>query len=520
MEPSTPPRASNQPPPPRGGAPGRFQRTHVVENATGSPSDNVVAFPPSSPPTVPPRHPSSPKKQSTDEVLSDVSSEAEGNPNAIIPAGLTEDAVQRAFGANADTTAPAAACRKGPPGASAGASSPAGGAAGGSGARRTGGLIMPTRKEGNDSVSMYSMSQSVLPLDPRERIYYRPRRHLLQCYVQRKKLQGLNLTSLLPGGGHKSYQFFLEHTNDFVLAAVPRNAKSRTMVEDTSDGVGGHFYAISKGGGNIVFTINQQQLDSDARSFVGKLSRRGSGLEMVMFSEGNKATRKEIMTVLLENFEDTSRSSFTVLLPAIDAESGYIKPIEGGEVKFLRDGRGGTSVVGGSRAGIDAAMAESSDDDVVDATMSTMTKTAPKFAAVDGSTGASGATGVPGSGSVDAVDTPSGGLLGAQKKWRTHSVLAREYKRDPRSPHIIVLKNKAPQWDGVLRGYKLDFHGRATKASEKNFQLVAVSDPQKVVMLFGKQSDDRFALDFRYPLCGLQAAAIATTIMTARKIIK
>lgn len=368
---------------------------------------------------------------------------------------------------------------------------------------------MPSRKEGSDSVSMYSMSQSVLPLDPRERIYYRPRRHLLQCYVQRKKQSGHGLAALLPGS-HQSYQFFLDHTNDFVLAAVPRNKRTRAAVEDTSDGVGGRFYNISSGGGNVVFSINQQQLDGDTRSFVGKLSRRGSGLEMVMFSEGNKATRKEIVAILLENFEDTSRSSFTVLLPAIDAESGYIKPVEGGEVRFLRDGRGGTSVVGGSRAGIDAAMADSSEDDV-DATMSTMAKAAPNFAAVDGT---SATPGVPEGRAGGVVD------LGLQKKWRSHSLLAREYKRDPQSPHIIVLKNKTPQWDGVLRGYKLDFHGRATKASEKNFQLVAASDPDKVVMLFGKQSDDRFALDFRYPLCGLQAAAIATTIMTARKIIK
>ena len=528
MNPSTPPRPPNQPPHPHGSAASvRFQRTHVVEN-TGSPTaatttDAAVApVLPCTPPTVPLRHPSSLQKQKKPEELvsNDSASEAEDNPNAVIPAGLTVDAVHRAFGSAADASAP--------PGAGAGVGVGGGGGGGGgahvagggspshgigsSGGRRPGGIIMPTRKEGNDSVSMYSMSQSVLPLDPRERIYYRPRRHLLQCYVERKKQQGHSIASLFPGG-HKSFQFFLEHTNDFVLAAVPRNAKSRAVVEDTSDGIGGRFYAVSKGVGNIVFTVNQQQLDNDSRSFVGKLSRRASGLEMVMFSEGDKATRKEIVVVLLENFEDTSRSSFTVVLPAIDAESGYIRPVEGGEVRFLRDGRGGTSVAGGSRAGIDAAMAESSEDEV-EATMSTMTKTAPKFAVVDAS-----ATPQVG-GTVEAPAMAEGAATSSQKKWRTHSLLAKEYRRDPRSPHIIVLKNKVPQWDGVLRGYTLDFHGRATKASEKNFQLVAASDPEKVVMLFGKQSEDRFALDFRYPLCGLQAAAIATTIMTARKMIK
>ncbi|KPI83098.1 tub family protein-like protein [Leptomonas seymouri] len=485
MNPSTPPRLST-PPPPRSSAPARFQRSHVVEG-TGSPAGTAAA-PPSHPPTIPQRHTPSSQKHASDES----SSGAEGNPNTVIPAGLTADAVQRAFGAGSSASASPTGPRK----AALGASSPSG-------------IILPTRKEGSDSVSMYSMSQSVLPQDPRERIYYRPRRHLLQCYVQRKKQDGLGIASILPGSS-KSFQFFLEHSNDFVLAAVPRNTKSRAMVEDTSDAVGGRYYSISKGGSNIVFTVNQQQLDSDSRSFVGKLSRRGNGLEMVMFSEGSKVTRKEIMAVLLENFEDTSQSSFTVVLPAIDAESGYIKPIEGGEVKFLRDGRGGTSLTSGSRTGIDAAMMGSSDEDV-EAPTSTTAKVAPSFSAVD-AYAAQGGGGNP--------DARSGDVMNSQKKWRSHSMLAKEYKRNPCSPHIIVLKNKVPQWDGVLRGYKLDFHGRATRASEKNFQLVAVTDPEKVVMLFGKQGDDRFALDFRYPLCGLQAAAIATTIMTARKVFK
>ncbi|KAK7201645.1 tub family protein-like protein [Novymonas esmeraldas] len=529
-KPATPPRSSQPPPPPRGGGGPRFQRSHVVDGATATAtappppprqqrptSSSASAAPPQTPPRLPHhstsaangakaaaaassgapdrrsshRHHRRPPGDSAGGGGLDAStaSDASDSCNAVIPFALTEGAVQRAFGGDGAPTSSSV-----PAAAAAGAARP--------GSGRAGGLIMPSRKEGSDAVSMYSMSQSVLPMDPRERIYYRPRRHLMQCYLERRKLKDLGITALLPGS-HKSFQFFLEHTNDFVLAAVPRSLKSRTMVEDTSSGIAGHFYPISQGGSNIVFTINQQQLDGDTRSFVGKLSRRGSGLEMVMFSEGSKATRKEILAVLLDNFADSSRSAFTVVLPAIDPDSGYLKPLEGGEVKFLRDGRGGTSVAGGSRAGIAEAMENSSEEDV-DTGTSTMTKAAPTFAAVGGAPSAS-----PGSGSAP----------GAQKKWRSHGLLAREYRRHPDSPNIVVLKNKAPQWDGVLRGYKLDFHGRATKASEKNFQLVAATEPEKVIMLFGKQSDDRFAIDFRYPLCGLQAAAIATTVMTARKVI-
>ncbi|AIN96690.1 tub family protein-like protein [Leishmania panamensis] len=401
--------------------------------------------------------------------------------NAVIPAKLTEDVVRCAFGSD---TAPSLAS-----GAVAGES----GACPGSG--RACSIIMPTCKEGSDAASMYSMSQSVLPMDPRERIYYRPRRHLLQCYLERRKLKGHGITSLLPGT-RKSFQFFLECTNDFVLAAVPRSLRSRIKVEDTSSGASGQLYPVTQGGTNIVFTINQQQLDGDTRSFVGKLSRRGNGMEMVMFSEGSKATRKEILAVLLHNFADTSQSSLTVLLPAIDPASGYIKPLEGGEVKFLRNGRGSLGEA-----------TENSDDDVDPAYLTT-SSAAPSSVPVGDSSRANSASSL-----------NSGETCGRQKKRCSHGVLASEYRRSPCSPSIVVLNSKTPEWDGVLRGHKLDFHGRATKASEKNFQLVAASDPGKVVMLFGKQSDDRFALDFRYPLCGLQAAAIATTVMTARKAI-
>ncbi|EPY19030.1 tub family protein-like protein [Strigomonas culicis] len=228
-------------------------------------------------------------------------------------------------------------------------------------------------------------------------------------------------------------------------------------------------------------------------SFVGKLSRRGGGTEMVMYSEGSVATRKEIAAVRMEASADGQRR-FKVILPAIDAETGFLRPVEGGEVRFLRDGRG-TSIVGGSRAGLDAALRCSSDDEA-DATATVTQSRAPTFQPALGA-------------GADVAPANE-----KRMKWQTHCCLVKEYLRlGAQSPHIIVLQNKEPKWDSTLRGYQLDFHGRAAKASEKNFQLVAASDPEKVVMLFGKQRDDRYSVDFRFPLCGLQAAAIATTLI-------
>lgn len=74
---------------------------------------------------------------------------------------------------------------------------------------------------------------------------------------------------------------------------------------------------------------------------------------------------------------------------------------------------------------------------------------------------------------------------------------------------IVVLHNKTPVWNDDTQSYVLNFHGRVTQASVKNFQIVHDSDPEYVVMQFGRISEDAFTMDYRYPLCALQAFAIA-----------
>ncbi|XP_057975720.1 tubby-like F-box protein 5 [Malania oleifera] len=84
--------------------------------------------------------------------------------------------------------------------------------------------------------------------------------------------------------------------------------------------------------------------------------------------------------------------------------------------------------------------------------------------------------------------------------------------RDP-----LVLKNKAPRWHEQLQCWCLNFKGRVTVASVKNFQLVATVDPchnvsvaeqEKVILQFGKIGKDIFTMDYRYPLSAFQAFAI------------
>ncbi|VFQ96335.1 unnamed protein product [Cuscuta campestris] len=93
----------------------------------------------------------------------------------------------------------------------------------------------------------------------------------------------------------------------------------------------------------------------------------------------------------------------------------------------------------------------------------------------------------------------------------------------------LVLKNKAPRWHEQLQCWCLNFRGRVTVASVKNFQLIATAtaaagqpttgvptgsqpppppDQDKIILQFGKVGKDMFTMDYRYPLSAFQAFAI------------
>nr|AAP40448.1 putative F-box containing tubby family protein [Arabidopsis thaliana] len=81
----------------------------------------------------------------------------------------------------------------------------------------------------------------------------------------------------------------------------------------------------------------------------------------------------------------------------------------------------------------------------------------------------------------------------------------------------LVLKNKSPRWHEQLQCWCLNFKGRVTVASVKNFQLVAEIDAsldappeehERVILQFVKIGKDIFTMDYRYPLSAFQAFAI------------
>merc|ERR1719394_363165 len=74
---------------------------------------------------------------------------------------------------------------------------------------------------------------------------------------------------------------------------------------------------------------------------------------------------------------------------------------------------------------------------------------------------------------------------------------------------ILELTNKTPVWNDETQSYVLNFHGRVTQASVKNFQIVHESDTDYIIMQFGRVAEDVFTMDYRYPMCALQAFGVA-----------
>lgn len=80
---------------------------------------------------------------------------------------------------------------------------------------------------------------------------------------------------------------------------------------------------------------------------------------------------------------------------------------------------------------------------------------------------------------------------------------------------VVLLTNKFPRWHDNLQCWCLNFNGRVTLASVKNFQLIActgrnstVAYGSKVILQFGKVEKDAFTMDYQYPLSAFQAFAI------------
>ena len=108
------------------------------------------------------------------------------------------------------------------------------------------------------------------------------------------------------------------------------------------------------------------------------------------------------------------------------------------------------------------------------------------------------------------------GNISECKPIKTEDYMLNSYRRGFTS-RITSLVNKIPTWSQSIQGYVLDFGGRVTLPSVKNFQLINPHSgsisfkpiEKTIVMQFGRIDENLFNVDLTWPLSIFQAYGIA-----------
>ena len=82
---------------------------------------------------------------------------------------------------------------------------------------------------------------------------------------------------------------------------------------------------------------------------------------------------------------------------------------------------------------------------------------------------------------------------------------------------LLALQNRPPWWNIELGSFVLNFGGRVSVASVKNFQLCDRSDQDYIMLQFGRIAGRHsFTMDFQHPLTPVQAFAIAISSLQSK----
>ena len=86
-----------------------------------------------------------------------------------------------------------------------------------------------------------------------------------------------------------------------------------------------------------------------------------------------------------------------------------------------------------------------------------------------------------------------------------------KHKSESAMRHLLFFENRRPKWNEDMCAYVLNFNGRVTMASVKNFQLIDKNseDGKQVILQFGRTGDDEFIMDVQWPISLYQAFAIS-----------
>lgn len=110
-------------------------------------------------------------------------------------------------------------------------------------------------------------------------------------------------------------------------------------------------------------------------------------------------------------------------------------------------------------------------------------------------------------------DTGANSLESAEANSKTGNLKRVGSKKRTPTKNQFTLQNKPPIWNETNQVYQLDFGGRVTQESAKNFQIEYAG---KQVMQFGRIDPNSYTLDFEWPFTAVQAFSIALANITQR----
>lgn len=77
----------------------------------------------------------------------------------------------------------------------------------------------------------------------------------------------------------------------------------------------------------------------------------------------------------------------------------------------------------------------------------------------------------------------------------------------------LDLCNKKPYFNNETNSFSLNFSGRITLPSVKNFQIIHPLDPSYITLTFGKEDINTYILDFTYPWSTLNAFCVGLSAL-------
>jgi len=126
-----------------------------------------------------------------------------------------------------------------------------------------------------------------------------------------------------------------------------------------------------------------------------------------------------------------------------------------------------------------------------------------------------GAAGGKGGGYEDMEEKSGAGLVDSSSMYEAYT------EKKGKGTDFVVLNTKKPKWNPKMEAWTMDFKGRAKLASKKNFILTDpdVEDGERVLMLFGKVTKNRWSLDYAPPLNPLDCLFVALSAFSSKLVV-